>query len=329
MLRPPSRFEQWRTRRTLAPRGFVPMSPGREKIRHRILPRTVIGTSAMLLAFAVGVGFSGAAFYAYYDNRLAENERQITSFVDGFDRQFTDATGALDDLRTQSIDDVRAELGPLADFASDARGVIDLPQTAGPSVWTVETVDDQGRPVTGSAFAVTGVNGGSALITSLSVVRAATVDPAPAITLVKGDQRVDAGLWSWDGEHDLALLTTIQPIEPLPLADPMTQAGALGGRVFAMSGLGGQGATASPGVLVDRSSSGLQHTAPVGTFFVGGPIVDGQGRVLGMASLAYAPLGIEPGVVGQSPDVVAICSRLLVCDDTTAGRLPLVGDPQG
>ncbi|MEZ5227637.1 MAG: hypothetical protein R2710_13475 [Acidimicrobiales bacterium] len=186
MLRPPNRWQQWRLRRTWAPRGFVPMSPGREKRRHRILPRTVIGTSTMLLSFAVGVGASGAAFYAYYDNRLAENERQITSFVEGFDEQFSDATGALEEARSSSIEDIRGELGALSEFASDARGVIELPALVGPSVWTVETLDDAGATTTGSAFAVTGHNGGTALVTSLSVVRASTVAPSPTITLVKG-----------------------------------------------------------------------------------------------------------------------------------------------
>ncbi|MEZ5227638.1 MAG: serine protease [Acidimicrobiales bacterium] len=133
-----------------------------------------------------------------------------------------------------------------------------------------------------------------------------------------------ATLWAWDEAHDLALLVTTQPIEPLTLADPATQVAALGGRVFAVSGIGGQGATATPGVLVDRSAQGLQHTAPLGTFFVGGPLVDGEGRVLGMASMTYQPLGISGGAVAQSPDVAAMCSTLLTCDDTTAGRAPTV-----
>ncbi len=324
MLKPPSRIQQWRMRRTWAPRGFVPMSPGREKRRHRILPRTVIGTSAMLLAFAVGVGASGAGFYAYYDDRLAENEREITSFVEGFDQQFTDATGALEDMRVSSVDDVRAELGPLAEFASDARGVIELPALVGPSVWTVETLDDRGAISVGSAFAVTGHNGGTALVTSLDLVRSSTVAPSPSISLIKGDQRAEATLWAWDETHDLALIVTTTPITPLALADPASQTSSLGGRVFAISGAGGQGATATPGVLVDRSSQGIQHTAPLGTFFVGGPMVDGEGRVLGMASTAYQPMGVSGGAVAQSPDVVAICSVLLVCDDTTAGRAPVV-----
>ena len=47
------------------------------------------------MAAGIGAAFSGAAFYAYYDNRLAENERTVGRFVEGFDQQFSDAAGAL------------------------------------------------------------------------------------------------------------------------------------------------------------------------------------------------------------------------------------------
>lgn len=326
-LRPPSRWQQWRTGRRVARRGFVPLSPGREKRRHRILPRTVIGISSMLLAFAVGVGLSGAAFYAYYDNRLAQNEQEVARFVDGFDQQFTDASAAIDDLRVQAVDDIRAELAPIGEYTTDAEGIIGLPVTAGASVWLVETLDDSGRPVVGSAFAVTGHEGGTALVTSLSVVRASAAGPAPAIELVKGDQRIPAQLWSWDEGSDLALLVVDLPIPVLTLAPPAARTAALGTRVFAMSGFGGQGASASPGVLIDQSASGLQHTAPVGTFFEGGPLLAGGGQVIGLATTSFTPFGDDTGPISVSPSIDQLCATLLQCaDDTTGGVTVTPGD---
>ncbi|MEL7208601.1 MAG: hypothetical protein AAGK32_10285, partial [Actinomycetota bacterium] len=203
---PRSRLGRARLRRRLRRRGFVPLSPGRTKIRHRILPRTVIGISFMLLSFAVGSAFSGAAFYAYYDNRLAENEATVSRFVQTFDRQFADASGALDDLRTDAIDDIRAELVPLQGIVADSTAVVILPERLGPSIWAVETRDDDGRLVVGSAFAVAGHRGGTALVTSYSVVSGSTIEPGPGIDLVKDDTRMTAELWSWDTERDLAVL---------------------------------------------------------------------------------------------------------------------------
>ncbi|MGI9599078.1 MAG: S1 family peptidase [Acidimicrobiales bacterium] len=312
---PKSRLGRRMRLREWGQRGFVQLSPGRQKLRHRILPRTVIGIAFMLTAAGIGAAFSGAAFYAYYDDRLAENERTVARFVEGFDQQFTDASGALDDMRTDAVSTIRSELAPLETYVDDARGVINLPAVAGPSVWLVETRDEQGRLSNGSAFAIVGHQGGTALVTSYSVVVASASSPGPGIDLLKGSERIPAQLWAWDAQRDLALLVVDRQIPILDMAGENAQIQSVGGPVFAISGFGGQGATASPGVLLDHSQIGLQHTAPVGTLFAGGPLVDGQGRVVGMASTAYSPMGIDPGDVRQAPDVQGICTKVLRCSE--------------
>ena len=312
---PKNRLSRRMRMREWSRRGFVQLSPGKQKLRHRILPRTVIGIAAMLMAVGVGAAFSGAAFYAYYDNRLAENERTVARFVEGFDQQFTDAAGALDEVRSESVSTIRSELGPLSDYVSDARGVINLPATAGPSVWLLETRDESGQVAHGSAFAIVGHRGGTALVTSYQVVIASASAPAPGIELVKGNDRIPAELWAWDEERDLALLVVDRQIPILQMAGDNAQMQSVGGRVFAMSGYGGQGATASPGVLLDHSPIGLQHTAPLATFFNGGPLLNSEGQVLGMASNAYNPFELEPGQVHMAPDVRAICVEILQCSE--------------
>ncbi len=314
-VRPPSRYARWRKLSGWRRRGFVPLSPEREKRRHRVLPRTVIGISTMLMSAGIGAGFAGAAFYAYYDNRLAENELQVAGFVSTFDAQFEDAAGSLDTLRAESIDQIRTELVPLEEYVSDANGVVGLPETAGPSVWAIETTDDDGRAVVGAAFAVAGHEGGTALVTSYTVVRSATVTPAPPIRLIKDGVEVSATLWSWDPERDLALVVTDQVIPVLPLADDGMVQAAIGQRVFAMSGIGGRGATASPGVLLDQSAEGLQHTARQGPVFAGGPLVTGDGNVIGMTSTSFSPNGLDFGDVVMAPDAAAFCFRILSCAD--------------
>ena len=314
---PTGRWGRFRVRRRWERRGFIPVSPGRTKLRHRILPRTVIGISFMLLAFGIGVGFSGAAFYAYYEKRLAENEETVARFVDGFDRQFTDAVGAMDDLRVQAVGDIRQELVPLGDYVTDANGVVNLPVSAGPSVWQLDTRDEAGQVVSGAAFAVASHGEGTAFVTSYSLVAASTTSPSPAIELVKRSQRLTAQLWAWDVDRDLAIVVVEEVIPPLALASDRDQVSTVGSRLFALSGVGGQGSTASPGVLLDHSQSGLQHTVPVGTLFQGGPLLNGDGKVIGMASLHYQPYGIDQGQVLQAPDVASLCARVLSC---TAGN---------
>jgi hypothetical protein len=329
---PPARRAKtaWALRR-FERRGFVPLTPGRPKRRHRILPRSVIGIATVLLALGVGAAFSGATFYAYYDTRLAENEETVARFVEGFDQQFTDATGTLDELRLEAVSDIRAELSPLGDYVDDANGVIGLPATAGPSVWHLQTRDEAGEPVNGAAFAVARHDGGTAFVTSHALIVASLTAPNPPIELVKGEQRLAAQLWTWDAELDVAVVVVEAEIPPLVLAAADEQVASVGARTFALSGVGGQGATASPGVLLDQSRSGLQHTAPVGSLFVGGPLLNGAGKVVGVASLAYQPHDLDPGRVLSAPDVPGICQSILACAEDAIEGLAVdipVGRPE-
>lgn len=283
----------------------------------------------MLMSLGIGAAFAGAAFYAYYDNRLAANEAEISRFVDGFDQQFVDASDSLNELRAASLEQIRDELAPLDEYVTEQNGVVDLPAQIGRSVFQLRTRDESGRAIAGSAAAVAEHPGGTAFVTSYRLVRSGTIAPAPAIELVKGDETIPAILWSWDPERDLALVVAEVDVEPLTFATAGEQTAAVGARVFAMSGTGGQGSTASPGTVLDRSAVGLQHTAAVGTLFNGGPLVDSRGRLLGVASVHYRPLGVDGGAVTFAPDLAGLCARLLNCADPSGPEATGDGQPGG
>ncbi len=203
---------------------------------------------------------------------------------------------------------------------------MNLPAEIGSSVFQLRTTDEDGRPVAGSAAAVAEHRGGTALVTSYSLVKAATISPGPGIELVKGDRTIPATLWSWDKDRDLALVVVEVELPRLTLSDDDEQTAIVGSGVFAISGSGGQGATASPGTVLDRSEAGLQHTAVIGTVFEGGPLVDADGKLVGVASTAYRPLGIDGGDVSFAPDLAGLCSRLLNCADPIS---PGTSDAEG
>ncbi len=316
-VHPKTTWDRFREGRLLERRGFIPLSPARAKRRHRILPRTVIGISFMLLALAVGAAFAGAGFYAYYDNRLAANEQEVARFVEGFDEQFVDASESLNELRGESLEQIRQELQPLGEYVTDRNGVVDLPARVGSSVYQLRTANEQGATVAGSAAAVAKHQGGTAFVTSYTLVKSGTITPGPGIELIKGDEKVTATLWSWDPDRDLALVVVDADIPRLEFADATELTNSLGARVFAVSGTGGQGATASPGTVLDRSQVGLQHTAAIGELFNGGPLVTSGGKLVGIASTSYAPLGFAGGDVRFAPDLTGLCSRLLNCADPT------------
>jgi len=311
---PASRRTRRQRRRDRRRHGFVELTQDRVKKRHKILPRSVIGISFMLLSLGLGAAVSGAAFYAYYDDRLATSEEQVNAYVEGFDAQFGNAASQIEEVSTDAIATIEQNIKPFEQFTNDQAALSTLGSTVNPSVWLVDTLDETGQTSLGSAFVVSSNDAESLLLTSLDVVNASTVIPGPEISIVKDNQRVTAELFSFDEERDLALLRVARPDMPrLDWVSDARAAQATGTRIYAATGLGGQGASVSPGTLIDTSSSGYQHTALIGPQFRGGPLLSDQGQVYGVVSSEYSPLGIELGEVKFAVPIQDACVVVLTC----------------
>lgn len=286
--------------------------------RHRILPRTVIGISALLLAAAVGAAFSGALLYAYYDWRLSSNEDRVGVLAQSLQARLTDAGASIDEAQQQALAELQNRAGPLIDQKSDAVAMADLTPLVMPSVFFLSTQDENGQPSVGTAFVVSSDDAHTFLLTSYRAVAASTTTPAPQITVTNnGGEPLVARLHSWDPEHDLALLDLDRGgLEPLTWATG--ESGAVTGKpVYAASGIGAAGVTFSPGTVLDQSADGIQMTAPVGSAWQGAPVLNQDGQVVAVASVAYQPLGFNPGQVPFAPPVDAACDRVLECDTGT------------
>ena len=93
----------------------------------------------------------------------------------------------------------------------------------------------------------------------------------------------------------------------------------LGERVFSISGLGGTGTAITQGFVSDISASGIMHDAAGGQGFQGGPLINSDGKVLGVASRTYAPLGYaSDGVWFAIPSRTA-CDKVLKCPNSDPG----------
>ena len=291
--------------------------------RHRILPRTVIGISTMLLFFGLGIGVAGAILYAYYDWRLSENEQRVGELSAGLERRLLQANEELNLSSENAMQAIRREARPLRALLEEERVVGNLTGRLDGSVWFVETLDENGAPAVGSAFVAASDDTQSLLVTSFGAVAAATTEPAPTIGVRSGDETLEATLYNWDPEHDLALLILPRGgLEPLPWADDDALAHIVGARVWAAEGIGGNGVSVSSGSVIDSSAVGLQHTAPLNQAFRGGPLVNGRGEVVGIASTGYAPLNYAGGDVSFGVPVQAACERILNC----TGDVPGLGD---
>ena len=279
------------------------------------MPKTALGLALLLFCMSVGSAFSGAILYAYYEYRLGKTEDRVDQFEAGFGAKVDEAVGSIDTARDDALAQVQAQLDDLEKFSASGETLSGLLEQTKASVYFVQTLDDSGAPAVGSAFVVFSDAQQSFLITSYTSVRAATTKPAPAITLRKGDDTLTATLTSWDPPNDLALLSVDTPSLPALKWAPTDPAVAIGDRVFVESGLGAAGGSISQGFVAGVSAEGIQHDAPVGAAFQGGPLLNSAGEVLGVASRAYAPLGFAPEAVFFGVPIRSSCSQVIRCPD--------------
>lgn len=282
----------------------------------RLMPRTVLGLSALILAFAIGAAFSGVVFYSYYEFRKDKSDQ----FVEDFDEQFKTALDNIRSERENAKAEIRKELEPLRQVAAAGGTLSDVAKKVEPSVWFVRTLDEAGQASVGSAFVVASDSDQTFMLTSFATVRAATKRPGPQVVVRKGNEEIKADLYTWEEGRDLALLIIGKgDIPKLPFA-PRDPALRIGERVFAISGLGSAGTSVSQGFVADVSANGIQHDAAVGQGFQGGPIVNSKGELLGVASRTFEPLGFTSEGVYFAPPIRTACDRVLRCpDDSVAG----------
>ena len=292
-----------------------------ERRRHRILPTSVIGIVALLLAASIGFAFGGTVLYAYYQYRLDKIDNRVQNFMGTFDNRYQ---GALEDITREkeaAKKEVRQEIEPIRELRASGATLRTLIDKVKDSVYLVETQNDFGQTAVGSAFVVTSDAEKSYLVTSLSVVRAATKRPGPAITVRRGSEQYGATLWTWQEERDLALLVVDRGSLPRLKWGAAGDPPEYGERVFVVAGVGGAGGSITQGFVADVSAAGIQHDAAVTGPFAGGPLLNSKGEVIGVGTPAYAPLGFTSDRVTFASPIRATCEKILKCPEgaTDAG----------
>lgn len=287
--------------------------------RERLIPRTVLGMATLILAFAIGAAASGVAFYSYYEFKKDSTAKTVDKFVTGFDDRFKTALDTIEAEQENARAEIQKELEPLKKIRAEGQTLDELVKKVQGAVWFVRTLDEAGQASVGAAFAVASDADETLLLTSYAVVRAATFAPGPQVFVRKGDQETRVTLWTWQPERDLALLVLNKGNQPKLDFAPTNPPLKTGERVFAVSGLGAAGGSVTQGFVADVSASGIQSDAAVGTHFQGGPLINSEGKVLGVASRTFAPLGFQSDGVYFSVPIRQTCDRVLRCPSGNVG----------
>ncbi len=289
--------------------------PDRPRLRHRFLPRTVLGISAVVLAFSVGAALSGTILYSYYQFHLDQTDHRVNTLIDGYKHQFSLAEGDLQAAAAKAKAQIQASLAPIQAARATPATEQALIRRLAPSLYFVTTQTTGGQPSVGAAFVVASSSSQSLLLTSYTAVQAATATPGPPVYVRQGasSAQTPVTVRTWDARRDLALIVLARGgLTPVPVAPTATPV-QIGQPVYALSGLGSAGGSVTGGAVADVSSAGLAIDTPIGTAFQGGPVVDTLGQVVAVASRTYAPLGFPTSGVTFAPLVAAACQQVLSC----------------
>ena len=273
----------------------------------------MLGVASLILAFAIGAGFSGVILFSYYQYKLNQTNSQVNSFIHNYKSAFSNAEGNLKADVANAEAEIQTQLKAVQQQQASPTILAGLIKQLAPSVLFVHTLDANGQPSVGTAFVVSSGGGQSLLVTSYTTVAAATHAPGPAVFVRQGNTDTQVTVRTWDPQYDLALLVYPRGgLKPITAAssNPSPQPGD---RLFAVSGLGTAGASISQELVVDVSAAGIAVDGGVGEQFQGAPIINPQGQVVAVDSRTYAPLGFAPQTVFYAPYVEAACNKVLSC----------------
>lgn len=176
-----------------------------------------------------------------------------------------------------------------------------------PSVLTVET-----SAGLGSAWVARADARGSDLVTNFHVIADAWNAGDTTVDVKQGDLTIRGVITKVDRNNDLAVIHVWQRFVALATAAFRPE---LGSTVMAVGSPLGLSGSVSIGVVSGyRSLDGsdwLQFSAPISPGNSGGPVVDGQGRVVAVAAAKFEGTGVE--ALSLAIPVQTVCTMLVTC----------------
>lgn len=222
-----------------------------------------------------------------------------TTAVDPHDQTIEGLRSAVRDLthRVNELDNERDRQADSRTALADARR----------SVFTILTGSGSG-----SGFVVRSTAHRSELITNFHVVAEGYVNGDREVKVRRNNQTLDGTITDASESNDLAVIRIHESFPALRFAD---EEPSVGDPVMALGSPIGLGGTVTSGIVsAFREEQGLkylQFSAPISPGNSGGPVIDAQGRVVGVAVLKYVGDAIEG--VGFAIPTDRVCVALDVC----------------
>lgn len=210
----------------------------------------------------------------------------------------------------QAIAHMQQEINQLRSDPSQQADWSQLAARVEPSVFTISS--DAGL---GTGWVVRSDASGSDLLTNYHVVAEALASGIETVDVIQADRTLSGTVVHADVTDDLAVVHVQERLAPL---HPAAKRPRVGSTVMVVGSPLGLGGTVSIGLVSGfRSIQGsdyVQFSAPISPGNSGGPVVDSQGHVIGVARGKFVGDGVE--ALGFAIPVSVACAQLNVCEET-------------
>lgn len=272
-----------------------------------LTPKTVVSLAVWLLMFGLGAGLSGLILFAVYQSQvnnlrteLLESQEELKETLE---ERIANAPAARESpsmnvSETGSVDPLK-----------------ELVESTAPAIVGVIGRDAAGKQITGSGFAVNSTDDGTWVLTSYRLV--AGVKTPSELSIRHKNSQLVGEVYESDPARDLALVIyhvrAERSLRFSRIKDPKE-----GDQVWAIGNVRNQPYAAGLSArLTSVSSSSLGIDIQVPSEYLGGPLLDADGRVLGV--LTSGPGGTAtaatpaPASGGAATPIDLACQRVLVC----------------
>ena len=221
--------------------------------------------------------------------------RRVTAALAKVDERLKAETAAANGL-SRRLGELETRLNAQPDPAAVAK-------TAGASVFTVEAGESLG-----SSFVIQSANGSSLLVTNYHVVEDEWTAGRRKVKLRQEGKDLDATIDRVSKANDIAVLVAATSLPALPKAGALP---AVGDSVLVIGAPLGLGGSVSNGIVSAFRDGYIQFSAPIAPGNSGGPLVNLQGQVIGVARSKLVVEGAE-GLSFAIP-ISLVCTSVSVC----------------
>jgi S1-C subfamily serine protease len=181
--------------------------------------------------------------------------------------------------------------------------IAEIYDAALPSIVTVYCGSDLGSGFAYDVEPATGFR--TVIVTNEHVIFDCTFEGGPSVSVeTYGGQKISGSLWSWDADNDLAIIMIRETLPPLIAASPAS----IGDPVLVMGTPGGLQGSVTTGIISQVYTDAYQTDAAMNRGNSGGPLLDRNGRVLGVNTLGLGREGLNIAF-----RVELLCDKVVSC----------------